>query len=106
MPEGKFFCNVNALTQEQRIHHVKLTEKLFAVRGNTVQLEKGYEFQYDPNKISISELTDWVINESKCCPFFDFHIDLEQAGRLLCLRLTGPQGIKPFIEAEFRIPQK
>ena len=103
LPQGKFFCNVNALTQQQRIHHVKLTEKLLAVRGDAVPLEKGYELQYDPNKISLAELADWVNNESKCCPFFDFHIDLENDGLLLCIRLTGPQGINPFIESEFHL---
>jgi len=36
-------------------------------------------------------------------PFFDFHIDLEREGRLLCLRLTGEDGIKPFILAEFHV---
>jgi len=106
MPQGKFFCNVNALTGSERIHHVKLTEKLLAMRSDTVPTDYGYELQFDPNKVSITELTDWVVNESKCCPFIDFHIDLEHAGRLLCLRLTGPDGIKPFIEAEFRISQK
>jgi hypothetical protein len=42
-----------------------------------------------------------VAAEGKCCPFFDFHIDLEREGRLLCLRPTGKEGIKPFIRAEF-----
>jgi len=36
-------------------------------------------------------------------PFFDFHIDVEREGKLLCLRLTGEEGIKAFIRAEFRI---
>jgi hypothetical protein len=106
MPQGKFFCKVSALTQSERIHHVKLTEKLLAMRSDAVPTDYGYELQFDPNKVSITELTDWVVNESRCCPFFDFHIDLEHSGRLLCLRLTGPDGIKPFIEAEFRISQK
>jgi hypothetical protein len=43
---------------------------------------------------------------TECCPFLDFHIDLEREGKLLCLRLTGEQGIKPFIETEFQIPVK
>jgi hypothetical protein len=42
-----------------------------------------------------------VVAESKCCPFFDFHIDLEETGNLLCLRLTGEEGIKAFIRTEF-----
>jgi len=71
-------------------------------RGN----RKGYEFQYSPSNVSIGELADWVVAEGKCCPFFDFHIDLEREGKLLCLRLTGEEGIKPFIRSEFQVPSK
>jgi hypothetical protein len=69
-------------------------------------MEKGYEFQFSPSNVSAVELADWVTAESKCCPFFDFHIDLEREGRLLCLRLAGEEGIKAFIRAEFQVPTK
>ena len=53
--------------------------------------------------VTLAELAQWVVAESKCCPFFDFHIDLENEGKLVCLRLTGEEGIKAFIRAEFSI---
>jgi len=53
--------------------------------------------------VTLAELAQWVVAESKCCPFFDFHIDLENGGKLVCLRLTGEEGIKAFIRAEFSI---
>jgi hypothetical protein len=56
--------------------------------------------------VSLAELADWVAAESKCCPFFDFHVDLEREGSLLGLRLTSEQGIKPFIQVEFQVPAK
>jgi hypothetical protein len=78
-----------------------LSDKLRAARKAVVETEKGYEFQYSPKSVSIGELAEWVAAESKCCPFFDFHIDLEETGNLLCLRLTGEEGIKAFIRTEF-----
>ena len=99
--QNKFYCNIKALTPEQRARHKSLTEKLMAVRKETVETEKGYEFQYSPKDVSLAELAEWVAAESKCCPFFDFHIDLENQGKLVCLRLTGEEGIKAFIRAEF-----
>ena len=75
-------------------------------RNEIVEMEKGYELQFSPSSISPAELADWVAAESKCCPFFDFHIDLEREGSLLCLRLTGEEGIKPFIRSEFQVPSK
>jgi len=98
-----FYCNIKALSPAERVSHKQLTEKLVAVRTETIETPKGYEFQFSPSTISIAELADWVAAEGKCCPFFDFHIDLEQEGRLLCLRLTGAHGIKPFIRDVFHL---
>ena len=100
---SKFYCNTKALTPAERAHHKQLTDKLIASRKEIVETEKGYEFQYNPSTVSLVELADWVVAEGKCCPFFDFHIDLEREGQLLCLRLTGEDGIKPFIRSEFQV---
>ncbi len=102
--QSKFYCNIKALTPEERARHKQLSEKLMAARKEIVETEKGYEFQFSPADVTLAELADWVSAESKCCPFFDFHIDLEEEGSLLCLRLTGEEGIKAFIRAEFNLP--
>jgi hypothetical protein len=104
--QNKFYCNIKALNPAERERHKQLTDKLIAARREIVETEKGYEFQYGPSNVSIGELADWVAAEGKCCPFFDFHIDLEREGKLLCLRLTGEEGIKPFIRSEFQVPTK
>jgi len=99
--EGKFYCNVKALSTAERARHEGLARKLLARRIATLEIEKGYEFQYRPEDVSVAEVAEWVVAESKCCPFFDFHIDLEEEGKLVCLRLTGAEGIKQFIRGEF-----
>jgi hypothetical protein len=104
--QTKFYCNIKALTPAKRAHQKLLTDKLIAMRKEIVEMEKGYEFQYNPSDVSLGELSEWVAAESKCCPFFDFHIDLERKGGLLCLRVTGEEGIKPFILAEFQVSRK
>jgi hypothetical protein len=104
--QNKFYCNIKALNPAERIRHKELTDKLIAARKEIVETEKGYEFQYSPSNISLAELADWVEAEGKCCRFFDFHIDLEREDTLLCLRLTGEEGIKPFIRSEFQVPAK
>ena len=103
---SKFYCNIKALTPEERAHHTQLTEKLLGARKEILETAKGYEFQFSPKTVSLAEMADWVGAESKCCPFFDFHIDLEGEGTLLCLRLTGEEGVKAFIRAEFQVPMK
>ena len=101
--QSKFYCNIKALTPEERAHHKQLSEKWMAARKAIVETEKGYEFQFGPQDATLAELADWVVAESKCCPFFDFHIDLENGGKLICLRLTGEEGVKQFMRAEFGI---
>jgi hypothetical protein len=101
--QSKFYCNTKALTPAERARHKQLGDKLTAERRAVVETEKGYEFQYSPKSVSLAELAEWVAAESKCCPFFDFHIDVEGTGSLLCLRLTGEEGIKAFIRAEFEV---
>jgi hypothetical protein len=100
-----FYCNVKALRPAERASHQKLTDRLIAVRTEIVEMDRGYEFQFSPSTMTLAELADWVAAEGKCCPFFDFHIDLEREGKLLCLRLTGEQGIKAFIRAAFQVPE-
>jgi hypothetical protein len=104
--QTKFYCNAKALNPTQRARHEELTDKLVARRKDIKETEKGYEFRFSPSTVSLAELAEWVANESKCCPFFDFHIDLEGEGGLLCLRLTGEEGVKAFVKAEFRVPSK
>ena len=101
-PQG-FYCSVKALTAAERVRYKDLTNKLLAGQAEIVEIEKGYELRYRGGSITLAEVAEWVTMESKCCPFFDFHIDLEEEGRLMCLRLTGRDGVKTFIRAEFGI---
>ena len=105
IPAG-FFCNTTALNPAERAYHQRLTEKLIAARTAVVELPKGYEFQFSPEDISIADAAQWVVAEEKCCPFFNFHIDLEKKGSLVCVGLTGAEGIKQFIRSEFRVPEQ
>jgi hypothetical protein len=104
--ESKFYCNTKALSPIERAHHKEVTEKLIKVRMLIVETPKGYEFQYSPSSVSIVDLAEWATVEAKCCPFFNFHLDLEREGNLVCLGLAGAEGIKTFIRTEFQVPRK
>jgi hypothetical protein len=98
--QNKFYCNIQALTPAERARHKELGDKMMKAKSATIETPNGYEFQYSPKDVSLAELAEWAAAESKCCPFFDFHIDLEREGTLVCLRLTGSDGVKAFIRAE------
>jgi hypothetical protein len=101
-----FSCNAAALSPTDRAFHEHLTARLLASRSAVVELPRGYEFQFSPDDISVADVAQWVVAEEKCCPFFNFHIDLEKNGTLVCLGLTGAEGIKQFIRSEFQIRER
>jgi hypothetical protein len=100
---GNFYCDMQALNPEERVRHKQLTEKLIAMREEVVESEQGYEFQFRPARVTLEELAEWAAAEGKCCPFFEFGIEVEREGTLLCLRLTGEEGVKSFIRMEFGV---
>jgi hypothetical protein len=101
-PSG-LFCNVNALDRAERARQTELSRRLLARRQKIVETDTGYELQFRAEDVAVTELAEWAALESRCCPFFDFHIDLEKEGRLTCLRLSGQEGIKAFIRSEFHL---
>jgi hypothetical protein len=44
---------------------------------------------------------EWVSLERKCCPFLAFEIEQPKDQGPVWLRITGPEGVKAFIEEEF-----
>jgi hypothetical protein len=92
---------MTALSGEQRVRHhelaVLLQSSLVAVR----ELPDGYDFEFAWYSDTYDALAQITPLEHACCPFFDISIRIESEGNKLCWRLTGREGIKPFIRAEF-----
>jgi hypothetical protein len=101
--EAGFYCDMNALTREDRERHNQLIRKLEAARIEIRELPDGYAFRLRNEFVSVAEVGEWISYESKCCPFFDFEIQLECDNGPLWLKLKGQDGIKAFIRAEFGI---
>lgn len=91
-------CNMNALTKEQRLRHEAVTKRLLG-HSTRKDLADGYLFTIDRARVSVAELAEWVADESRCCPAFDFHVELPAFGPLT-LRMDGGADVKKFIAAE------
>lgn len=97
-----FACSLEkTLTRQQRAHKKQITEKMEAARLETREIADGYIFRFRPDAISLAEIADWVGTERVCCPFFDLAIESERENGPLSLRITGREGVKQFIRAEF-----
>lgn len=65
------------------------------------ELNDGYALEIDSRQVSVVEVAQWVELERKCCPFFDFQLDLHGQDGGLWLSLKGRDGVKQFIEMDF-----
>jgi hypothetical protein len=100
-PETPFFCNRTALTPEQRKRQQDINQMLRSSVLGIRELPDGVEFEFSPDPSNYQALTEFTLLERACCPFFDVSIRLEREGGKLWWRLTGRDGVKPFIHAEF-----
>lgn len=95
-----FYCDMTALSTEQRARHHELAALLQSSLAAVQELADGYEFEFPWESATYAALAQITPLEHACCPFFDIAIRIESESSKLCWRLTG-RGIKPFIRAEF-----
>lgn len=98
-----FICNINALTDAQRVRYHELAGKLNDSRQAVKELGNGYAFRFKAEADLILEVAEFIVYERLCCPFFDFELAVEPDTNRLWLRLRGQEGIKEFIRSEFNI---
>jgi hypothetical protein len=98
---SSFYCNLKALSVKERARHMLLTLEIERARVETIELGNGFAFRFQDGTISLAELAEWVSAERKCCPFFDFEIELQGNNGPLWLKLRGKDGVKAFMRSEF-----
>lgn len=100
--ESPFACDALALTPEQRKRHFEeLGPALRSLLKSVNELADGYEFEFPADQKTFQLVTEWAIQERLCCPFFDIDVRLDREGGPLWLRLTGREGTKEFVKADF-----
>jgi hypothetical protein len=99
--ESPFYCNRKAISPEQTARKEELNHSLGALRRRTHELENGFEFELPSDPATVQAAAEWAAMEKLCCPFFDIDLRLEREDGPFLLRLTGREGVKQFIKAEF-----
>jgi hypothetical protein len=101
--ESPFACNMSALSSRERTRHFGvLSSEILAARRSARELPDGFEFEFPATPALYAQLTEWMLQERKCCPFFDLSLRLDRDGGPMWLRLTGREGVKEFIHGEFK----
>lgn len=97
-----FACDRSALPPEARKRHFdELGPKLRSLHKNIRELPDGYEFEFPGDAATFRAAAEWMEGEHACCPFFDIDLRWERERGALRLRLTGRDGVKEFIRADF-----
>ena len=100
--ESPFACNRAALTPQARQRHFDVLGPALRARKKRIrELRDSFEFEFPPDAATFQLVSEWVVGERLCCPFFDIDVHVEREGGSLWLRLTGREGVKQFIRSDF-----
>ena len=101
--ESPFFCDMSALTTEARARHRALATQIRPAIVRFSELDDGYAAEFAMTDETLMRLAEFVSLERLCCPFFTLAVEVGRERGPLSLRITGRDGVKPFIRAEFGI---
>jgi hypothetical protein len=97
-----FACDGTALDPTARKRHFEeLGPALRSLHKQTRELPNGFEFEFPADAAAVQKVAEWAAGERLCCPFFDIDLRFEHDRGSLWLRLTGGEGVKEFIRADF-----
>ena len=91
---------MTALDPSERPRHLGLLRELFEAVQAVEEMPDGYAFGLPDDDDILLKCARFIANERRCCPFFGFELVVAPNGGPPWLRLTGREGIKPFIVAE------
>lgn len=100
-PAPVFACNLKAISAADRPRYNDLVKRVRAAMRDRSQISNGYAFKLDSNSVTLPEAAEWISMERLCCPFLTFQISASGNQPHWLLTLTGPEGVKPLLDAEF-----
>lgn len=91
-------CDLTVFDPVQAAEHSDALATWRAAIVSRRELDDGFEFGFEYRAETLVALAAFVTNERRCCPFFDFAIELPAAGGLR-FRMTGPAGAREILRA-------
>jgi hypothetical protein len=94
-----FFCDMTALSPEERSAHQERSAQLFGgLVRETRELADGFAYRFDGEQYPL--LAAFITDERKCCPFFTFRLEVAPEQGPIWLQLTARGDVKPFLIEE------
>jgi len=95
-------CDLSAFDAGERVRHSALRDELRARRLDVREVADGYAFSYPADSETILKLAEFVALERRCCPFFDFVLDITAGAAQVRLTIGGGSEVKEFLRAQQR----
>jgi hypothetical protein len=89
-------CNLNALTPTERHALKSFSDHAANAVIDSRELPDGYGFRFDPAQLPLTGVAAGVDLWRKCCPFYEFEIQLRAGDGALWLNLRGRKGVKEY----------
>lgn len=96
-----FACDMEAIPPEERPRHMENMRTLFQATEQIKELANGYAFKVNDSAEVLVAAIHFIAKEKLCCPFLEIDLRVDLASPERWLRVRGPDGVKPFIHAEF-----
>ena len=98
--ESPFICDIMALDTQQRERHRIIAQHLHSAVQEVRELPDGYAFRFAVEPSTVFMAAEFITLERLCCPFLTLALEVERERSPLWLKLTGREGVKPFLRAE------
>jgi hypothetical protein len=99
--ETPLACNLDAISASERPRYNELRRILAAAAAGKRELPDGVAIQISTERMPLAQLAEWISLERKCCPFFEFRIEVAPKSGPVWLSLTGRPGVKEFLSQAF-----
>jgi hypothetical protein len=95
--ESPLACDLDAISASERPRYNELRRMLAASAAGKRELPDGIAVQISTERMALAQIAEWIALERKCCPFFEFKIEVAPESGPVWLSLTGRAGVKEFL---------
>ena len=98
--ESPLICDLTAMDAEQRERYRVVAQHLHGTVQEVRELSDGYALRFSVEPSTVLLAAEFITLERLCCPFLALALEVECERGPLWLKLTGREGVKPFLRAE------
>ncbi len=94
-------CDLDALDPAERDQQAATLEQLRLRVQAVEELPDGWALQLPTADETLHLAARFIANERRCCPFFEFNLNVTAGAGPIWLRITGQAGVKAFLAGAF-----